>query len=78
MMASKRSSDSQTQLEVGPCIPGFLANPEAPEAMVIEDYSFVRVGRAPKPVEGSVGPVDPSKRALNLRDSPDYVSMRNV
>jgi hypothetical protein len=39
--------------------------------MVIEDCILVRVGRAPKPDEGRVAPEEPSKRALNLRDSPD-------
>jgi hypothetical protein len=50
-------------------MPGFL--PEAAEDMEIEDCSFVRVGRAPKPAVGRVGPEELSKRALNLRDSPD-------
>ena len=69
IMASRRSSDSQTQRALGPCMPGFL--PEAAEDMEIEDCSFVRVGRAPKPAVGRVGPEELSKRALNLRDSPD-------
>lgn len=68
-MASRRSSDSQTQRTLAPCMPGFLA--EAAEDMEIEDCSFVRVGRAPKLDEGRVGPEELSKRALNLRDSPN-------
>jgi len=39
--------------------------------MVNEDCIFVRVGRALKPDEGRMAPEEPSKRALNLRDSPD-------